>query len=83
MDVSVKITDKIRSEYLDSPSTCPFCGSEHISANSLEESGLYIYRDIECYNPACRTRWQEQFKLINIQYAIKHYTNVSNNTGKK
>jgi DNA-directed RNA polymerase subunit M/transcription elongation factor TFIIS len=53
--------------YIGSPNKCPFCGSEDISADSIEpmdfDSDMTV--DIECRN--CGKEWREFYRLYLIE----------------
>ena len=51
-----------KQEYLKNPVNCPYCGSDDIEADCLEDDE---YRGVLCH--VCGSHWIEVFKLVDIE----------------
>ena len=62
----MELTPEARKAYIQSPNTCPFCGSEEITSASdpTVEEGDEIVQDISCSN--CGAYWLDTYTLTGI-----------------
>ncbi len=53
------------SKYLSNPNSCPFCGSDNITAGNTDFSEINAWRDIRCTD--CKEEWTEEFTITNVK----------------
>ena len=64
----VEITPEQQKAYLESPNTCPFCGSEELNGGHADFGDATCFRDVICYG--CGKTWTEHFNLSEISEAF-------------
>jgi len=57
---------ELERKYLESPNTCPFCGSTDIEADHGEFDHDLGFRNIECNG--CNKNWVEEFKMSSVTF---------------
>ena len=59
-----KLTKEQQAEYIKSPNTCPYCGSEEVDGGYFEQDDTFGWRDAACN--ICKRKWQDLFTLTGI-----------------
>jgi len=59
------LTPEQREKYLQSPNSCPHCGSKDIEGHSHNYEGNYITQDISCLK--CGAQWTDIYTLHNVE----------------
>jgi hypothetical protein len=67
----IPITPEQQQAYQNAPNTCPFCGSDDITAGHMDSGDTEAWRDVQCNNKECRMTWTEIFDLTRIDNAFK------------
>jgi formate dehydrogenase maturation protein FdhE len=58
-------TDEQKQKYLKDPDHCPLCGSDNLSGEDIDASGLEAWRDIVCHG--CGGHWHEVFTMTSVE----------------
>lgn len=61
----VKQLDDKEIAYLASPSRCPICGSDDITANAPDFVLGEVYQDVWCKQ--CDTEWEDRYTLASME----------------
>ena len=61
-----KNAEQLEKMYLESPNTCPFCGSTNISADHGEFDHDLGFRNVACED--CNKEWAEEFKMSGVTF---------------
>jgi len=56
--------EELDQRYIESPNTCPFCGSENLDPDSAQFDDRQTWRKVDC--GACKSSWTEVFNLVGI-----------------
>jgi DNA-directed RNA polymerase subunit M/transcription elongation factor TFIIS len=59
------LTREQKDNYLNSPSECPSCHSDHIVAERIEAEGESAWGNVVCQQ--CGKRWRDIYTLTNIE----------------
>ena len=62
-----EIKDELEQRYLDNDgNSCPFCGSDDISAGHFDFDGREAWRSVECEK--CGKEWTEVLSLVGAEF---------------
>lgn len=63
---SLVLSAEAEAAYIESPHTCPFCGSDELDANksSFNESAE-VHQPVDCFN--CQRSWTDVYVLQRIE----------------
>lgn len=63
---TLELSEAAQAAYIESPHTCPFCGSDELDANksSITESGE-VHQPVDCFD--CSRSWTDVYVLQRIE----------------
>lgn len=61
----MELSKEARKKYLKTPTTCPYCSSRKLEADSLDVDGAWGDSSVLCRD--CGRRWTDIFKLVDIE----------------
>lgn len=65
--MNIDIDDRMKSNYLENPNLCPFCGSDQLTVVGRKQIEGKIMIKVQCEH--CHIHWIEEYELIDIKNA--------------
>lgn len=59
------LTEEQKANYVKHPNTCPYCGSDNISAGPFES--VDMFREVQCQENDCLKIWRDCYTLTSIE----------------
>lgn len=64
-DKAKGFTASRKRSYLRHGSTCPYCGSNAITGDSVDIEGSGAWQEVYCQE--CGRRWRDIYRLVNVE----------------